>query len=383
VFLPQKTKRRISYFMKSISHIIGGGQMLLPVSFSLQEYFEEYLDDEHKQFLADIRVIESAHSFIERTCRMGRPPYPEYAFRRAFYAQCKFGISTIEELRSRLTCDSNLRLICGFKMVPSLSTFCRRLNEMAAGKEADIQHECMIRKYMEGKIILHVNRDSTAIEARQRTVKTKTPVRQDDTSKYKRGRPHKNEHRADNPPSRLEVQQFQSPELAIMRLDRTCRWGCKINSQGNRSVWKGYKLHLDVSDTGIPLTAVVTGANVHDSQLAIPMEKLTERRCTFLYSLMDSAYDAGPIHCYIKGRGRIPVIDPHKRRNGECAEFDSAKKQRFKIRTTVERANANIKDWLLPKRICVRSSKAAAFILMTSVIMLTAEKLLQNDLVPA
>jgi hypothetical protein len=38
------------------------------------------------------------------------------------------------------------------------------------------------------------------------------------------------------------------------------------------SFWKGYKLHLDISDTGFPLTAVVTGANVHDSQPAIPKE---------------------------------------------------------------------------------------------------------------
>jgi hypothetical protein len=44
---------------------------------------------------------------------------------------------------------------------------------------------------------------------------------------------------------------------------------------------------------------VVTGANVHDSQLAIPMEKWTERKITYLYSVMDSAYDAHPIVGYI------------------------------------------------------------------------------------
>jgi hypothetical protein len=38
------------------------------------------------------------------------------------------------------------------------------------------------------------------------------------------------------------------------------------NSQGNVSFWMGYKLHLGVTDLGIPVTAVVTGANVHDSQ---------------------------------------------------------------------------------------------------------------------
>jgi hypothetical protein len=77
------------------------------------------------------------------------------------------------------------------------------------------------------------------------------------------------------------------------------------------------------------------------------------------------------------------VIDPHRRRNGACAEFDPAKKLRFKIRSTVERANSNLKDWLLPDRICVRTAHAAAFILMNSVILLAAEKLIKNGLVPA
>ncbi|MDR2363226.1 MAG: transposase, partial [Spirochaetaceae bacterium] len=65
-------------------------------------------------------------------------------------------------------------------------------------------------------------------------------------------------------------------------------------------------MHLDVSDTGFPLTAVVTGANVHDSQLAIPMEQLTEGKVHFCYSLMDSAYDSKAIDDFIREHGRIP-----------------------------------------------------------------------------
>ncbi len=58
---------------------------------------------------------------------------------------------------------------------------------------------------------------------------------------------------------------------------------------------EGHKLHLDVTDNGIPVSAIVTGANVHDSQVAIPLERMTEQRVNHLYSLMDSAYDAKPI----------------------------------------------------------------------------------------
>ena len=63
----------------------------------------------------------------------------------------------------------------------------------------------------------------------------------------------------------------------------------------NIETTRGYKPHLDVSDSGFPLTAVITAANVHDSRLAIPMEKMTEQKVTFCYSLMDAAYDAQTI----------------------------------------------------------------------------------------
>jgi hypothetical protein len=37
-----------------------------------------------------------------------------------------------------------------------------------------------------------------------------------------------------------------------------------------------------VTDTGFPLTTFVTGANVHDSQLAIPTGQLTEKKVSFV-----------------------------------------------------------------------------------------------------
>jgi hypothetical protein len=75
----------------------------------------------------------------------------------------------------------------------------------------------------------------------------------------------------------------------LSKLSKSCAWGCKKNSQGNVSTWKGYKLHLDVSDIGFSITAIVTGASVHDSQAAIPIETLTGRKVQHLYSLMDAA----------------------------------------------------------------------------------------------
>ena len=181
---------------------------------------------------------------------------------------------------------------------------------------------------------------------------------------------------------RLERQLKMKPGKALKELDTECAWSCKTNSQGNVSFWKGYKLHIDVTDLGIPITAIVTGANVHDSQVAIPMEKLTERKVTFLYSVMDSAYDAAPVATYITGKGRVPLIDLNKRRGAERIIFTPAQKERFKIRTTVERANAHLKDWLLPAQIFVRGVKKVSFQLLCGVLCLAALKILQYFILP-
>jgi hypothetical protein len=153
----------------------------------------------------------------------------------------------------------------------------------------------MVSHYHEGKIIGHISRDSIAILAREKAVNKKRDVAIPTGPKHKRGRPRKGEVRPAKEPGRLERQLKMKPGKALKELGTDCAWGCKKNSQGNVSFWKGYKLHLDVTDLGIPVTAIVTGANVHDSQVATSMEKPTERQVTFLYSVMDSAYDAAPV----------------------------------------------------------------------------------------
>jgi hypothetical protein len=138
-----------------------------------------------------------------------------------------------------------------------------------------------------------------------------------------------------------------------------------------------------VTDLGIPVTAVVTGANVHDSQVAIPMEKLTQRNVTHLYSLMDAAYDATEISEYISATGRKPLIDQNKRRNDTRSPMDPASFERFRNRSTVERSNAHLKDWLLPDKLMVRGHSKVNFCLMTGVLCLATIKILQHMILPA
>ncbi len=61
-------------------------------------------------------------------------------------------------------------------------------------------------------------------------------------------------------------------------------------------IWIGYKLHADVNDVGLPVSFAKTSASVHDSQVAIPLMKMSSSKVTYLYDLMDAAYDAGPIY---------------------------------------------------------------------------------------
>ncbi len=265
---------------------------------------------------------------------------------------------------------------------PSAASFSRRLEQL--GREGILEQilKDMVQKAYKDKIVGHVLRDSTAIEAREKPVNKKKEVAEP-KRKRKRGRPRKGETKAEKRLKRLARQVAQRPGKALRELNRQCSWGCKQNSQGNTFYWKGYKLHLDVSEGGIPLTAVVTGANVHDSQVAIPLEKLTERRVEHLYSVMDSAYDAAEIRSYITLRGRCALIEPNPRRKANGVGFDPAQQERFKIRSTVERAYSHLKDYLIPRALFVRGYRKVTVRLLCGVVCLAAVKILQHFLLPA
>jgi len=293
---------------------------------------------------------------------------------RSLFAKNIFQIEKTKTLRQRLISEPNLRVLCGFQKVPSESAFSRAYAFLSAGNILEVAHQLLIKKAYEHKTVYHVCRDSSAIAAREKAVK---PAVKEKKPHGKRGRPAKNAIKPEKEPSVLEKQIQQDAAACLEEISKACAWGCKINSQGNVHAWKGYKLHLDVSDIGIPLTAVVTAANVHDSRLAIPLEKLTEQRVLSFYSLMDSAYDAKAIDAFIRSRGRIPIIDPNRRNGKGRAPLEGAKKERYKIRTAVERAYSHLKDHLLPKNIYVKGHKKISLFLMSAVICFSALKYLQ------
>ena len=362
--------------MKTISDIIGGAQALLDISFELQDCFEESLTNDQKTFLHVLRVVEEfMPPIIWDKAHTGRPPYPLRPFIRSMFAKNMFHIEKTSRLRNRLISDPNLRLLCDFQNVPSESTFSRNLAFLSTQDIFEQTHAALVKKAHENKVVYHVCRDSSAIAAREKAVKVQTE--KEEKAPKKRGRPAKNTVKPPKEPTELEKQITEEPNVSIGKLNKNCAWGCKKNSEGHIHVWKGYKLHLDVSDLGFPLTACVTAANVHDSQLAIPMEKLTREKVQFLYSLMDAGYDAQTIDAFIRGEERVPIIDPNKRGNKERPPLDPAKKERYKIRTTVERSYSHLKDHLIPKNIYVKGHTKITFVLMAAVLCLSALKYLQ------
>ena len=138
-----------------------------------------------------------------------------------------------------------------------------------------------------------------------------------------------------------------------------------------------------MTEEGIPVSAIITGANVHDSQCAIPIERMTEQRINFRYCLMDNANDARTIAQFVQDRGRIPIIDHNPRRKDSREASDAATKEYYKKRRVVERANSHLKDWLLPDKVLVRGSKKVSFELMYGVICLAAIKILEKSILPS
>ena len=343
--------------------------MLLDINFDMQDCFEEQLTDEYRTFLQVLRAIEESTPSPERLyAGAGRKPYRYLPFMRCVRAKGYFKTGKTQELIQRLKGEPNLRLLCGFKKVPHKPVFSRYFSTLSAMNIMNGILENMVMTAHNKTVVYHVSGDSAAIEAGE-TVKKKKAEKK---AKKRRGRPETDEKRIPAPVNRIKEQARQSARESLDEPGTARAYGCKKNPGGNIHFWKGYKPHPGVSDSGFPLNAIVTGANVHDSQPAIPAEKITGQRVQFCYSLMDAAYDSKLIDNFIRKRGRIPIIDPDKRQNNKRPPLDPAEKERFKFRSGAERANGYLKDNLLPAKIFVKGHSKVSFVPVSAVICLAA-----------
>lgn len=305
---------------------------------------------------------------------LGRPRADRRALARAFVVKACLNLPTTKLLIERLRVDRSLRQLCGWeqgRQVPSEATFSRAFAELAALGLLDRVHAARVKEYLGETVIWHVARDSTEIEAREQPQRKPQAVR----PKYRRGRPRKGEVRPPKQPTRLARQYTQSAAEAMAELPTACDVGAKQNSKGHQHHWVGYKFHVDVAEGEIPVAAVTTSASVHDSQVAIPLMRLTAERVRAWYELMDSAYDAALIYRVARELGHVPIIDANAR-GGQKAEWEPDRKRRYGKRSQSERFNSRLKDNCGGRFVRVRGHPKVHAHLMFGVLVIFAEALL-------
>lgn len=345
----------------------------------LVKVIEEPLTSKLKQLVLIWDVVEiERHVLNPFGGWSGRPSYDRRSLARAFIAKCVYDLPTTEALIDLLLSHRALRRLCGFESigaVPSASTFSRAFAEFAAAGLGDRVHKALVAEHVSHQPVMHISRDSTEIIARERPAKVEKKTKE----KKQRGRPKKDEVRPQAEPKRLDIQMKQSAEDALRELPKICAWGTKMDTGGHKHTWKGYKAHVDWADGNIPINVVTTSASVHDSQVAIPMARMTAKRVTGLYELMDSAYDAPQIRQAVQQLGHVAIIDPNPRRSGVPEEklFDPAMTNRYKERTTAERGNSRLKDEFGLRHLRVRGHPKAHLHIMLGVLALFADQLLK------
>lgn len=307
-------------------------------------------------------------------------------------------METTRTLHERLHTDISLRRICGWESkswIPSEATFSRAFEEFAETQLPQRVHEALIKKlYADtATIVLHNSRDSTAIEAREKPVvkvKKAEPQTVEKKIRKRRGRPKKGEELPQKELTRIEKQRTMTLKEMLHDLPKMCDIGTKKNSKGHCEHWVGYKLHLDSADGGIPISAILTSASVHDSQVAIPLATITAQRITNLYDLMDAAYDVPGILDHSKSLKHVPLVDKNPRADKALAEeldaeikrqkfihMESPETVRYRERTTAERVNSRFKDDFGAKKVRVRGAVKVMCHLMFGILALTADQLMK------
>lgn len=351
------------------------------------------LTEKHQQVVKVLNMIHLEAWIGGWSGGVGRPLKDRRAIARAFVAKAVYNMSTTRQLLERLSADVALRRICGWESqreIPHESVFSRAFAEFTETELPQRLHAALIEETHKDRLIGHISRDSTEIEAREKPLRPPLAPEAVKQAGQKKGRPKKGEQPPAPEPTRLERQASMTLKQMLADLPRACNVGSKKNSKGYLETWVGYKLHLDVADGQIPISCILTSASLHDSQAAIPLAELSALRVTNLYDLMDSAYDAEAIQKRSRALGHVPIIDCNPRRDtSRKAELqaeekrrkllrsESAEDVRFHERTTVERVNGRLKDEFGAAMVRVRGNAKVMCHLMFGIVALTADQILR------
>ncbi len=372
--------------MKKLSQIwFEVQQVLFPY---VEQQIEEPLTEKLKQLITILELVR-----IEEMVRIpeywqGRSPKNRKQIARSFIAKAVYNMTTTRELIDRLKISPALRRICGWEKatdVPHESSFSRAFKEFSQSGLTQVVQANLIKEHMANRIVGHISRDSTSIDAREKPEKKSKTIK----PKKKRGRPKKGEIRVKEL-TRLERQQSMKLEDMLKDLPSVCNVGTKMNSKGYKKSWIGYKLHIDAADGHVPVSCILTSASVHDSQVALPLAESSRQQVTSLYDLMDSAYDSPIIKQHSRSLGHVPIVDVNPRGNKDkkhelraeanrfkAINFKNPKDIRYNERSNVERVNGRLKDEFGGKMVRVRGHAKVMTHLMFGIIVLTADQLMR------
>lgn len=360
------------------------------------------LTKKEKDFIlvCELCNIPQYHYLLDNNT-MGRSKLNRTPIVHAFIAKAVYNLPTTKLLCDYLHTNSKLRVLCGFQTkrdIPSESTFSRAFQEISELNLLNVVHENMIKTGLKEKIVGHVSRDGSAIEAREKAtieVCDKKVLIKDTTNQESSEKKEEsvinvsnisniNESSDKKPVGRpriyekkeivIDKQVNQTLEQNIAGIPSLCNIGTKKNSKGFKESWKGYKIHIDTIDGDIPVSALLSSASTYDNQVAIPLAQMTNNRLVNLYDVMDAAYDCKQIRDFSEKLNHVPIIDFNKR-NGEQKEFDPAKKQRYNVRSSAERVNSNLKDNYGGNHVRVKGAKKVLTHLMFGILSISALQL--------
>lgn len=131
------------------------------------------LKNKQQQLITALEVIR-IEDFVERHAGVGRSPEDRFPMALAFIAKAVYGHTTTRQPLEQLQSDIRLRRICGWEKVrdvPDEWTFSRAFAEFSAAELPTKVHQALIVEFQSERLIGHISRDSTAIDAREKASK--------------------------------------------------------------------------------------------------------------------------------------------------------------------------------------------------------------------
>jgi hypothetical protein len=166
---------------------------------------------------------------------VGRKRDDRLAILEAFVAKAVYNFPTTKMLIAYLHDSKNLRRLCGWESkeeIPSESTFSRAFEKFSCDGLGQKIHEAMVKQHAGPKLVGHVSRDATEIDAREKPLRKELKSPQS-KPKRKRGRPRQGEAKVAKEPKRLDLQLRRSLAENMADLPTRCDVGTQMNTLGN------------------------------------------------------------------------------------------------------------------------------------------------------